>query len=168
MLSKPKSSDTHIKVREQQPATTTNRTGGESRPLEYPHLYQIQAGDWRISYAVEHNRLAILVLEVLTPEGVPVKDEKLTQKMKIKLLDLPDEGKDLNPEDVGKKLKIKLLELSAEEADDPASGKDTRKVKVKLVDLPKAKAHADKEPEEISPEEIAKKSKVTPLDSPTR
>ena len=30
------------------------RTGGENIPLDYPSLYQIQAGDWRISYAVEN------------------------------------------------------------------------------------------------------------------
>ena len=50
------------------------RLGGETRPYEYPHLYQIQAGDWRISYAVEQNRLAILVLEVLNADGTVVQD----------------------------------------------------------------------------------------------
>src|SRR5512135_2464752 len=96
------------------------RSGGEARPLEYPHLYQIQAGEWRISYAVEHNRLAILVLEVLTPEGTVRKDpdsEKMTRKMKIKLLDWPEgsPSRDLPPEELGKKLKIKLLDLVDEE-----------------------------------------------------
>ena len=60
------------------------RSGGEKRPLDYPHLYQIQAGDWRISYAVEHNRLAILVLEVLQSDGASSKDpaqDNLTKKI---------------------------------------------------------------------------------------
>lgn len=95
------------------------RSGGESRPFDYPHLYQIQAGDWRISYAVEHDRLAILVLEVLTAEGAVRKDpasENLTRKMKVKLLDWPEgsPSHDLPPEELGKKLKIKLLDLTDE------------------------------------------------------
>jgi mRNA-degrading endonuclease RelE of RelBE toxin-antitoxin system len=169
MLTKTKSNDSRVKLREQQSTIRTGQTGGENMPLDYPHLYQIQAGDWRISYAVEHNRLAILVLEVLTADGVPVKDEKMTQKMKIKLLDLPSEGKDLNPEDVGKKLKIKLLDLTAEDAGpETPSKKDEARLKVKLGEAGKSKSGEAKDAEEITPEELAKKSRVTPLDSPTR
>src|SRR5512142_264450 len=91
------------------------RTGGENLPLPYPHLYQIQAGDWRISYAVENNRLAILVLEVLNALGESSKDaahQKMARNMKIKLLDWPEgTGKrELPPEIVTNKMKIKWLD----------------------------------------------------------
>src|SRR5512142_1053514 len=93
------------------------RSGGENLPLDYPHLYQIHAGDWRISYAVENNRLAILVLEVLNAAGESSKDaarEDLTRKMKIKLLDWPEGtgNRQLPPEVVSGKMKIKWLDLT--------------------------------------------------------
>src|SRR5512135_1348068 len=106
-----KTAEPHVKLAEPQlPADI--RSGGERRPLDYPHLYQIHAGDWRISYAVEHNRLAILVLEVLNPAGESSKDaarENLTRKMKVKLLDWPEGAghKQLPPEVVSGKWKIK-------------------------------------------------------------
>ena len=98
---------------------TPQVVGGEVRAYEYPHLYQIQAGDWRISYAVEQNRLAILVLEVLNSDGTTAPDpvhETLTRKMKVKLLDWPEgsPSRDLPPEDLGKKLRIKLLDMADE------------------------------------------------------
>ena len=112
------------------------RLGGETRPYEYPHLYQIQAGDWRISYAVEQNRLAILVLEVLNSDGTVVQDpihETLTRKMKVKLLDWPEgsPSRDLRPEDLGRKVKIRLMDLAEEAA--PAGRADgARPGRVKL------------------------------------
>jgi mRNA-degrading endonuclease RelE of RelBE toxin-antitoxin system len=114
MSIKLKETDTRPKVNE---APGSLRSGGEQRPLEYPHLYQIQAGGWRISYAVEHNHLAILVLEVLNADGTVKEDpahDKLTRKMKVKLLDWPEgsPSRDLPPEDLGKKVKIKLLDLA--------------------------------------------------------
>jgi len=111
-----KTAESHIKLAA--PKLPPNiRTGGENIPLDYPSLYQIQAGDWRISYAVENNRLAILVLEVLNPDGISSKDvvqADLKRKMKIKLLDWPEGAGDAQvpPEDLSKKLKIKWLDLA--------------------------------------------------------
>jgi mRNA interferase RelE/StbE len=34
----------------------------------YDNLYRLRVGDWRISYAVEENRLIVLVLEI-SPRG---------------------------------------------------------------------------------------------------
>jgi hypothetical protein len=128
MSLKAREAESHIKVQE---ALPINRSGGETRPYEYPHLYQIQAGGWRISYAVEQNHLAILVLEVLNPDGTVRKDparETLTRKMKVKLLDWPEgsPSRDLPPEDLGKKVKIRLLDLAedlqSEDAPQPRTG----------------------------------------------
>jgi hypothetical protein len=96
-----------------------NNPSGGDKFVQYPHLYQIQAGDWRISYAVEQNHLAILVLEVLNPDGTVRKDperDTLTRKMKVKLLDWPEgsPSRDLPPEELGKRVKIKLLDLADE------------------------------------------------------
>ena len=185
MATKIKTSDSRVKVLE---PSQIVRSGGEKRPFEYPHLYQIQAGDWRISYAVEHNRLAILVLEVLTPEGTVAKDparEKMTKKMKVKLLDWAEEGggHDIPPEELGKKLKIKLLDLASEASDEEeASTSAHNKPRIKLsaaadnpkpaIAGPKAErkvkllgqgAEATEAEEEVSLDE----RKVTPLDSPS-
>jgi mRNA-degrading endonuclease RelE of RelBE toxin-antitoxin system len=123
MSLKAREAESRIKVQEALPIP---RSGGETRPYEYPHLYQIQAGDWRISYAVEQNHLAILVLEVLNPDGTVRKDparETMTRKMKVKLLDWPEgsPSRDLPPEDLGKKVKIRLLDLADELQGDNAS-----------------------------------------------
>src|SRR5512142_1234535 len=113
-----KPAESHVKLAAPElPADV--RTGGESLPLPYPHLYQIQAGDWRISYAVENNRLAILVLEVLNALGESSKDaarENLTRKMKIKLLDWPEGSAkhEVPPEVVTRKMKIKWLDMAEE------------------------------------------------------
>lgn len=163
MLNKTKSRESRIKLHQAAPAA---RTGGENRPFDYPHLYKIQAGDWRISYAVEHNRLAILVLEVLTPEGAVQQDpvhEQMTKKMKIKLLDLPEviATEEIRPEDVGKKIKIKLLDLPTEPADEePVPPTDAKILRIKF---PGASAA---EPAETP--ELGQEAKVTPLDSPSR
>ena len=122
------------------------RLGGETRPYEYPHLYQIQAGDWRISYAVEQNRLAILVLEVLNPDGTVIEDpvrETLTRKMKIKLLDWPEgsPSRDLRPEDLGRKVKIRLLDL-AEEASPDGPGQRATTSRVRLSGSSTQKPHS--------------------------
>jgi mRNA-degrading endonuclease RelE of RelBE toxin-antitoxin system len=162
MLTKTKSKESRIKLRETAP---TARSGGESRPFEYPHLYKIQAGDWRISYAVEHNRLAILVLEVLTPEGAVKEDlahEQLTKKMKIRLLDLPEviATEEIKPEDVGKKIKIKLLDLpKAAAEEEPAPVTDAQVLKIKFP-----RGSAEKAGE--SPD-LGQGAKVTPLDAPS-
>jgi hypothetical protein len=183
MPTKLKPIDSQIRVYD---APEALRSGGESRPFEYPHLYQIQAGDWRISYAVEHNRLAILVLEVLTPEGVVRKDpasEKLTRKMKIKLLDWPEgsPSRDLPPEDLGKKLKIKLLDLADEVAADeheahrqrtriklssppprkPGTGRITR------LDPSRSAQNADATDQAAAASDPNPDRKVPPLDAPS-
>jgi hypothetical protein len=153
-----KTGESHVKLAasELPPAI---RSGGENRPLEYPHLYQIQAGDWRISYAVEHNRLAILVLEVLNPDGTSSRDpiqEKLQKKMKIKLLDWP-EGADstqLPPEEISKKLKIKWLDM-ADEAGESKSLVAGAASRIKLKAAPPAK----------DSQTPAGKSRITLLDS---
>lgn len=165
------------------------RSGGETQPLGYPHLYQIQAGDWRISYAVEHNRLAILVLEVLHPDGISSKDavnDKMTRKMKIKLLDWP-EGKgstDVPPEELSKKMKIKWMDLAheADETEGESAGSKSR-IKLKgstepkstsarrtitLLDSGEVQAEDDTtgaKPGSDDPEDDDRK--VTPLDEPS-
>jgi hypothetical protein len=186
MQGKTRPTESQIKVYETPQAMQALRAGGESRPFEYPHLYQIQAGDWRISYAVEHDRLAILVLEVLTRDGLVRKDpasEKLARKMKIKLLDWPEgsPSRDLPPEELGKKLKIKLLDLAdemgqEEAADAPrrskiklsgAAAKKPRNRRITLLDP--AQAAMDQAPsEQASAGETAPvERKVTPVDAPT-
>jgi hypothetical protein len=116
------------------------RIGAETRPFEYPHLYQIQAGDWRISYAVERNRLAILVLEVLNPDGSGTPDpvrESRSSKMKIKLLDRPEDSpsRDLRPDEIGRRVKIRLLDMAEESG--PVSAEMLRRTRLRL-DRPKA------------------------------
>lgn len=174
-----KTGESHVKLASAQlPAGV--RSGGETIPLEYPHLYQIQAGDWRISYAVENNRLAILVLEVLNPDGTSSKDparEKLTKKMKIKLLDWPEGsgGAELPPEEIRKKLKIKWLDL----AEDATEGKSRIKLKGPATQTPAGKSRItlldtgetvieDQPDGQDSGDEVAiHDRKTTPLDQPS-
>ncbi len=173
-----KTGESHVKLAAPQlPADI--RTGGEMVPLEFPHLYQIQAGDWRISYAVENNRLAILVLEVLNADGESSKDSpraNMTKKMKVKLLDWPEgSGNTQVPPDVlSKKLKIKWLDL-ADDADasqtenertrplikltgpaNPPPQGSGRKTRIKLLD-----AAPENGPD------AAEERRTTPLDQPT-
>ena len=178
-----RTADTSVKLKEDLPVL---RSGGENRPFEYPHLYRIQAGDWRISYAVEHNRLAILVLEVMTPEGEPRKDvtaESVQRKMKIKLLDWPEgsPSRDLPPEEVGKKLKIKFLDLADElkaegvEAPRPAGGiklspppgGQAEKRRITFVDAAVHPAGAEGDDPEPPASNGGAAGKVTPLDGPS-
>jgi hypothetical protein len=185
------SSETHVKLAiPELPAGI--RSGGEMRPLDYPHLYQIQAGDWRISYAVEHNRLAILVLEVLGAEGESSKDPKsetLKQKMKIKLLDWPEGSgsSQLPPEEISKKLKIRWMDLAEESGESRTEeGHGTSRIKLKGGTEPKAAAQKpagkhritllesgeqviEDDSDAASPEgnEGEDERKVTPLDEPT-
>ena len=135
MATRVKTTESHVKLASPElPAAV--RSGGEKRPLGYPHLYQIQAGDWRISYAVEHDRLAILVLEVLKPDGETSKDptrEKITKKMKVKLLDWPEGAGNaqIPPEVLTKKLKIKLLDMSEEgEVGEPETMRGKSRIKL--------------------------------------
>ncbi len=136
------------------------RSGGENMPLDYPHLYQIQAGDWRISYAVEHNRLAILVLEVLNADGVSSKDaarEKMARKMKIKLLDWPEGAgkREVPPEVMSNKMKIKWLDL-ADEVEGGEAQDAHAKQRIKFTGATEAV-------DELKP--AAAKSRITLLDS---
>ncbi len=183
------SSESHVKLQTAD-ASAVIRSGGEKRPLEYPHLYQIQAGDWRISYAVENNRLAILVLEVLGADGETSKDpakQSLAKQMKIKLLDWPEGtgNAQVPPEELTKKLKIKLLDMieEAHEESDSEAARTTSRIKLGAVTEKKAgkqQSHAKRkitlleagEPETAS-EETATEAleeadrKITPVDEPS-
>ncbi len=183
-----KPAESHIKLAA--PKLPTNiRTGGENIPLDYPSLYQIQAGDWRISYAVENNRLAILVLEVLNQDGQSSKDarrEDLTRKMKIKLLDWPEGAGDapVPPEDLSKKLKIKWLDMAqdsevvqAENAHSKSriklkgssESKASGKRKITLIDAVAEPVAEDGSDQPISEGEAVEDMdrKVTPVDEPS-
>lgn len=189
MPTKIKNRESRVKVSE---PPENLRAGGEARPFDYPHLYKIQAGDWRISYAVEHNRLAILVLEVLTPEEAAQEDperEQITKTMKIKLLGLPDEvaGGGLSSGDVGQKMKIKFLDLSADAVDQKTSDDPGRTLKLrprrqsekKVGEMPVPDAAGRKRKitlrdsseapaaEETTLKDVGEERKVTPLDSPS-
>ncbi len=172
-----------IKLKETMPVL---RSGGENLPFEYPHLYRIQAGDWRISYAVEHNRLAILVLEVLGADGAPRKDEeadKLEHTMKVKLLDWPEgsPSQDLPPEELGKKFKIKFLDLADELKPGtphavragggiklgPAAGGRTGKQRITFVDATARPAGSDEDEPAAEAPRAPSEGKVTPLNGPS-
>jgi mRNA-degrading endonuclease RelE of RelBE toxin-antitoxin system len=119
----------------------SEHSGGENLPLEYPHLYRVRAGDWRISYAVENNRLAILVLEVLTAEESVQEDiaRREMAKMKVRLLDLPEDMADTpsEVEETEKKPMIKVLDLSDDQPIARSALDETgRKPRIKLLDLP--------------------------------
>jgi hypothetical protein len=177
------SNSTNARIR--LPATRQpERGGGETRPYEYPHLYQIQAGDWRISYAVEKNRLAILVLEVLNSDGTVAEDpvhETLTRKMKVKLLDWPEgsPSRDVRPEDLGRKLKIRLLDLTDEnsstQSDDSArssrirlEGSVTKKRRPSVIlDAPSQESRPAPDSTMAAGDAGKQSRKVTPVDSPS-
>ena len=164
-------------------APDTARSGGETRPLDYPHLYQIQAGDWRISYAVEQNHLAILVLEVLNPDGTVREDaarETLNRKIKVKLLDWPDgsPSRDLPPEDLGRKVRIRLLDMADElRGVEPAPAKSKPRVRVgnaaasrigrRGVTIVDAAVQEDSGDQQTQHGDAAAGRKVTPPDEPT-
>jgi mRNA interferase RelE/StbE len=44
------------------------RPGGVKKLIGYDNLYRIRVGDWRVIYAIEDDRLIILVLEI-SPRG---------------------------------------------------------------------------------------------------
>ncbi len=93
-----KRTGSRIKLHDMPPETYT---GGQNIPLEFPNMYRIQAGDWRISYAVEHNRLAILVLEVLTAEEGAQEDtarQQMSRVMKVRLLNSSEAKKNAESE----------------------------------------------------------------------
>ena len=183
MTLKPIDSGTHIKLREPAPP---ERFGGENWPIDYPHLYQIQAGDWRISYAVERNHLAILVLEVLNPDGSVREDparETLTRKMKVKLLDWPEgsPSRDLPPEDLGRKIRIKLLDLVDEASKDEQPERLARgrvklagsasprepESRITIVDAPASDSRVAGGGKAPARNEPPASGKITPLDSPS-
>jgi mRNA-degrading endonuclease RelE of RelBE toxin-antitoxin system len=148
MPSPAKPSRSKIKVHDMPQSTIK---GGTDMPMEFPHLYRIRAGDWRISYAVENNRLAILVLEVLSSDdgeasetahremtkvlkirsltSAEQKARQLTEsgdqagKPRIKFLEVTPEG---DPVDTGSNLPVtrpmvRVLEMDADDSLDPAS-----------------------------------------------
>jgi hypothetical protein len=192
MATKIKPLESHIKLATPELPSGV-RSGGEKRPFGYPHLYQIQAGDWRISYAVEHDRLAILVLEVLKPDGESTKDparETMTKKMKVKLLDWPEGSgsPQIPPEEISKKLKIKWLDLAEEAEDSPAEAtRGTSRIKLKGSSEKKASSRTSagtrkitlleagepiaadpSEPEESAGDEtVGDGRKITPVDEPS-
>lgn len=43
------------------------RPPGCKKLAGYDNLYRLRAGDWRISYAIEDDRLVILILEIAPP-----------------------------------------------------------------------------------------------------
>ncbi len=178
-----KTGESHVKLAlPQLPADV--RTGGENMPLEYPHLYQIQAGDWRISYAVENNRLAILVLEVLNADGESSKDSpraKMAKNIKVKLLDWPEGSGNTQvpPEVLSKKLKIKWLDL-ADEASEPKAAHERTRPLIKLKGSNDAPAEAARRKpritlldsgaeneSEIPQDDSGDARRTTPLDEPT-
>ena len=127
MPSPGKSSRTKIKVHDMPQSTIK---GGTDMPLEFPHLYRIRAGDWRISYAVENNRLAILVLEVLSSDEGEASDtahREMAKVLKIRSLTSAEEKArqySESGEQAGKP-RIKFLEVSPE--GDPGDiGSDSR------------------------------------------
>ena len=163
MSVKTESSASRIKVHDLPEESV--RSGGEARPFEFPHLYRIRAGDWRISYAVEHNRLAILVLEVLGQDAVeddPIR-ETIATKVKVKLLELPEQaGQVTVAEAEGRRPRIKLSDSAREVI--------RWKPKVTLLDAPAAEDEAGSEgevPESPESEGAVIEGKVTPLDSPS-
>lgn len=165
------------------------RSGGEARPFDFPHLYRVRAGDWRISYAVEHNRLAVLVLEVLQSEKSPEEDperEETVRKMKVKLLS-PPEGEDrdpasggalrrsrvrlLNPANGGAAAsaaarRVKLLDRN-EGLGDPTLNEGGDRSRVTLLDVEPLQSEETFEDELPGAEEDIIEGKVTPLDSPS-
>lgn len=179
MSTKSSTSTTHVRLHTLE---APERLGGETRPYEYPHLYQIQAGDWRISYAVERNRLAILVLEVVNADGTVAPDpvrESLTRKMKVKLLDWPEgsPSRELRPDDIGRKVKIRLLDMAEERGPDPSEvfrparvrlgAKSPRSRSLIRLDQPQAGAQAEPEDADAANAVDSSERKVTPLDAPT-
>lgn len=49
------------------------RPVGVKKLAGYDNLYRIRVGDWRIIYAIEEDRLIVLVLEI-SPRGGPYRD----------------------------------------------------------------------------------------------
>lgn len=49
------------------------RPGGVKKLTGYDNLYRIRVGDWRIIYAIEDDRLIVLVLEI-SPRGEAYRD----------------------------------------------------------------------------------------------
>ncbi len=149
MLPKTKGSPSRIKLHElaPEPAATT-----ENQSLEYPHLYRLRLGDWQVSYAVEHNKLVILVLEGLEPQGQV--QEKTGKPSRIKVKNLLEKSATLPPQ-VNKATRIKLRNLLEDVKPEPTEGGEAlKKVKIKLLDLlEKAPVETD-QPEEQALEPI--------------
>jgi len=125
MSLKAREAESRIKVQEALPIP---RSGGRQDPTSIRTCIKSQAGDWRISYAVEQNHLAILVLEVLNPDERQ-KDparETMTRKMKVKLLDCEGSPSRTCLQRPRKKVKIRLLDLAdevqGEDAPQPRAG----------------------------------------------
>lgn len=135
MLPKTKNSTSRIKVHELPVAPAS---GGDSKSLEYPQLYRLRLGDWQVSYAVEHNKLVILVLEGLESEHPA--QEKTEKKPRVKVKNLLENATPVPPQ-ANKAARIKLRNLLDEVKPEPIEGGEVlKKVKIKLLDLLKEEA----------------------------
>jgi len=63
-------------------AVTRPETADQVRLPQYENLQHVRLGKWRVSYAVDGERLIILVLELIPPE-------QHENKIKIKWLNFP-------------------------------------------------------------------------------
>lgn len=52
---------------------TDPRPGGHKKLTGYENLYRLRVGDWRIIYAIEDDKLIVLVLEI-SPRGGAYRD----------------------------------------------------------------------------------------------
>ena len=133
-----KSSRSKIKVHDMPQSTIK---GGTDMPMEFPHLYRIRAGDWRISYAVENNRLAILVLEVLSSddnEASETAHREMTKVLKIRSLTSAEEkARQISEKgDQAGKPRIKILEVSPDgDPVDPGSNLPVTRPMVRVLEM---------------------------------
>lgn len=145
MLPKTKNSSSRVKVHE---LPVEPAAGGEGKSLEYPHLYRLRLGDWQVSYAVEHNKLVILVLEGLESEHPD--HEKTEKRPRVKVKNLLENATPVPPQ-ANKAARVKLRNLLEDVKPEPIEGGEViKKVKIKLLDLLKEEAAG---PEQEVPEE---------------
>ncbi len=161
MLPKTTSGLSRIKLHEPVPEPGA---GGEGKPLDYPQMYRLRLGDWQVSYAVEHNKLVILVLEEVEHDP-PVK-EKAGKRPRVKIKNLLENATPVPPQ-TNKAARIKLRNLLEDVQPEPIEGGDVlKKVKIKLLDLleedaePAESAPVDVMPEDVLPEEAVPEEPV--------
>lgn len=173
MLPKTKSSSSRVKVHE---LPVEPAAGDEGKSLEYPHLYRLRLGDWQVSYAVEHNKLVILVLEGLESEHPA--QEKTDKRPRVKVKNLLENATPVPPQ-ANKAARIKLRNLLEDVKPEPIEGGEViKKVKIKLLDLLKEEAAEPEQEmtgealldtiaqEDIVPAEPEARPKVKLLDLP--